>query len=102
VHASVPYTHAEGIQNEYLKNGKTDSHAEHENKELMYMLRVRISSLRACLACTPVPDSCAFKGLSMCKRNSVFSIIFKVTKAAKKITKYLLSRESREKKTKCG
>jgi hypothetical protein len=48
--------HAEGKQNEYLKNGKTDAHAEHEHKELMHMLRVRIISLRACLACTPVPD----------------------------------------------
>jgi hypothetical protein len=33
-----PYMHAEGIQNEHLKNGKTDAHAEHVNKELMHMV----------------------------------------------------------------
>jgi len=36
VHASVPFGHAEGIQNEDLKNGKTDAHAEHACKELMH------------------------------------------------------------------
>jgi hypothetical protein len=44
VHASIPYAHAEGIQNEHLKNTKTDAHAEHARQELMRMLRVRISS----------------------------------------------------------
>ncbi len=83
--------HAEGIQNEYLKNGKTDAHAEHEHKELMSMLRVHISSLRACLACAPVPDSCVYKGRRMRKSNSIFSIIVKVTKTAKKITKSLFT-----------
>jgi hypothetical protein len=34
VQASVPYEHAEGIQNEHLKNGKTDAPAEHARKEL--------------------------------------------------------------------
>jgi hypothetical protein len=29
VHASVPNVYDEGIQNEHLKNGKTDVHAEH-------------------------------------------------------------------------
>jgi hypothetical protein len=52
VHASVPYLHAEGIQNEHLKNRKTDAH-----KELMHMVRrVRISSWHACSACASVPD----------------------------------------------
>jgi hypothetical protein len=32
------------IQNEHTKNGKTDARAEHARKELMGMLRVRISS----------------------------------------------------------
>ncbi len=40
----IPYVHAEGIQNEHLKKRKTDVHAEHARKELMRMLRVRISS----------------------------------------------------------
>ncbi len=44
MNASVPYVHAEGTQNEHLKNGKTDAHAEHVRKGLMRMLRVRISS----------------------------------------------------------
>jgi hypothetical protein len=36
-YASIPYFFAEGIhvQNEHLKNGKTDVHAEHAHKELM-------------------------------------------------------------------
>jgi hypothetical protein len=38
------HAYAEGIQNEHLKNRKTDAHAEHGRKELMRMLRVRISS----------------------------------------------------------
>jgi hypothetical protein len=29
VHASFSYVHAEGIQNEHLKNMKTDVHDEH-------------------------------------------------------------------------
>jgi hypothetical protein len=40
----VPYTSAEGMQYEYLNNGKTDVHAEHVHKEPMRMVRVRISS----------------------------------------------------------
>ncbi len=42
--ASVPFVDAEGTQNEHLKNGKTDVHAENTRKELMHMLRVHISS----------------------------------------------------------
>jgi len=57
VHASIPYAHAEGIQNEHLKNRKTDAHAEHVRKELIHMLRVRISSWRACSGCASVPDT---------------------------------------------
>ncbi len=36
-YTSIPYFFAEGIhlQNEHLKNGKTDVHAEHAHKELM-------------------------------------------------------------------
>ncbi len=78
VHASIPYTHAGGIQNERLKNRKTDVHAEHARKELMRMLRVRISSWRACSGCASVPDlyaQCAHKGWSMGIRNSIFLII---------------------------
>jgi hypothetical protein len=41
VHAQFLYAHAEGIQNEHLKNTKTDAHAEHARLELMRMLRVR-------------------------------------------------------------
>jgi hypothetical protein len=41
---SVPFAYAWGMQNEHLKNGKTDAHAEHASKELMRMVRVRISS----------------------------------------------------------
>jgi hypothetical protein len=33
-----------GIQNEHLKNGKTDAHTEHARKDLVRLLRVRISS----------------------------------------------------------
>jgi hypothetical protein len=40
----MPYAHAEGIQKKHLKNRKTDAHAEHALKELMRLLRVRISS----------------------------------------------------------
>ena len=42
MHTSVPYTYAEGIQNDHLKNGKADVYAEHECKELMGMLMVLI------------------------------------------------------------
>ncbi len=52
VHASIPYAHAEGIQNEHLKNMKTDAH-----QELMRMLRVRISYWRARSGCASVPDA---------------------------------------------
>ncbi len=51
VRASVPYAHAQGIQNEHLKNGKTDAHAEHARKELMSTLSVRISSWPVCSTC---------------------------------------------------
>ena len=44
MHALVPYAHAEGKQNEHLKNGKTDAHAEHAHEELMCMVKVSISS----------------------------------------------------------
>jgi hypothetical protein len=44
VHASVPYAHAVGIQDEHLKNGITDAHAEHGRKELMRLVKVCISS----------------------------------------------------------
>jgi hypothetical protein len=36
--------HAEGIQNEHLKNRKTYAHAEHARKELTRMLSARTSS----------------------------------------------------------
>ncbi len=81
VHASIHYAHAEGIQNEHLKNRKTDAHAEHVRKELMRMLRVRISSWRSQSGCASVSDPYgqrAHKGLSMRIRNSIFLIIFKV------------------------
>jgi hypothetical protein len=39
VNASVSYVYAEGIQNEHLKNGKTDAHAEHAHTALMRMLK---------------------------------------------------------------
>jgi hypothetical protein len=35
VHLSFLYAHAEGVQNEHLKNGKTDADAEHACKELI-------------------------------------------------------------------
>ncbi len=86
VHASVPYAHAEGIQNEHLKNGKTDVHAEHARKELMYMVRVRICSWREYSVHASVPDPYAqhaHKGQIMCVRKSKFVIIFKVPKTSK-------------------
>ena len=86
VHASIPYAHAEGIQNEHLKNTKTDAHAEHARQELMRMLRVRISSWRARSGCASVPDPYAqraHKGRSMRLRNSIFLVIFKVPKTKK-------------------
>jgi hypothetical protein len=39
------------------------AHAEHSRKELMRMLSMRISSLRLCSACTPVPYGHAQHGL---------------------------------------
>ncbi len=44
VHASVPDAHAEGIQNEHLKNRETDAHAQGAHQFLKRTLRVRISS----------------------------------------------------------
>ncbi len=84
--ASIPYARAEGIQNEQLKNRKTDAHAEHSRKKLMRMLRVRISSWRARSGCESVPDPYAqraHKGRSMRVRNSIFLMIFKVPKTSK-------------------
>jgi hypothetical protein len=86
VHASIPYAHAEGIQNEHLKNTKTDAHAEHVRQELMRMLSVRISSWRARSWCASVPDPYAqraHKGRSMRVRNSIFLIILKYLKHQK-------------------
>ncbi len=86
VHTSIPYDHAEGIQNEHLKNTKTDAEAEHACQELMGVLRVRISSWGACSGCASVPDPYAQraqKGRSMRIRNSIFLIIFKVPKTSK-------------------
>jgi hypothetical protein len=51
VYASIPYAHAEGIQNEHLKNTKTEAHAEHACQELLHMPRVRISSWPVCSGC---------------------------------------------------
>ena len=88
VHASIPYVHAYGIQNEHLKFRKTDAHAEHARKKLMRMLRVRISTWRACSGCASVPDPYAqraHKGRSMRLRNSIFLIIFKVPKTSKNV-----------------
>ena len=75
MHASVSYAHAEGIQNEHLKNRKTDAHADYAHKELMHMLRF-----------ASIPDPYAqraHKGRSMLVRNSIFSIIFKLPKTSK-------------------
>ncbi len=86
MHASIPYAHAQGIQNEHLKNTKTDAHAEHARQELMRMLRVRISSWRARSGCASVPDPYAqraHKGRNMRVRNLIFLIIFKVPKTSK-------------------
>ncbi len=80
VHASIPYAHAEGIQNKHLKYTKTDA-----RQELMRMLRVRISSWRARSGCASFPDPYAqraHKGRSMRVRNSIFLIIFKVPKTS--------------------
>ena len=41
----------------------SDTHTEHTRKELMRMLSMRISSLRVCSACTPVPYGYALHGL---------------------------------------
>ncbi len=83
--ASIPYAHAEGIQNEHLKNMKTYGPAEHACQELMRMLRVRISSWRTCSGCAFVPDpyaQCAHKGRSMRLR----SIFLKICKVPKPLT----------------
>jgi hypothetical protein len=69
VQASFPYAHAEGIQNEPLKNRKTDAHAEHARK---YAQRVH-------------------KGRSMRVRNSIFLIILKVPKTSKILKKSLFT-----------
>ncbi len=86
MHASIPYVHAEGIQNKLLKNTNTDAHAVHARQEPMRMLRVRISSCRARSGCASVPDPYAqraHKGRSMRGRNSIFLLIFKVPKTSK-------------------
>ncbi len=74
MHRSVPYAHAEGIQNEHLKNGKIDAHAEHTRKELMRMVSVHM--LVTLSECASVPDpyaQCGHKGRSMMRiRNSIF------------------------------
>ncbi len=44
------------LQNEHLKNGKTDAHAEHARKERMRTLRVRISSWRLWSGCASDPE----------------------------------------------
>ncbi len=84
-HASVPYEHAEGIQNEHLKNGKIDVHAEHARKELMLpIVRVRITSLHAQSEQTSVFDPYAqrmHKGQSIRERKS--KVLIKVPKTAK-------------------
>ncbi len=80
MHASVPYGYAEGIENEHLKIGKTDAYAEHARKELMFMIRVRISSLLVCSAFASVLDAYAHRAhkvRSMRIRKSIFLIIFK-------------------------
>ena len=41
----------------------SDAHAEHTHKELMRMLSMRISYLRVCSACAPVPYAYAQRGL---------------------------------------
>jgi hypothetical protein len=41
----------------------SDAHAEHMRRELMHMLSMRISSLRICSACAPVPYVYAQHGL---------------------------------------
>ncbi len=52
MHASIPYAHAEGIQNEHLKNRKTDAHAEHARKELMRALSMRVRNCSGCASGT--------------------------------------------------
>ncbi len=47
MHASVPYAHAEGIQNAHFKNRKNDAHDEHAHKYGQFLTR----TLSA-----PVPD----------------------------------------------
>ncbi len=47
VHAKVPYASAEGMQYDYLNNGKTYVHAEHVHKEPMHIVRVLVSSWSA-------------------------------------------------------
>ncbi len=100
VHASIPYAHAEGKQNEHLKNTKTDAHAEHACQELMRMLRVRISSWRARSGCASVPDPYAqraHKGRRMRLRNSIFFIkhrkILKISVDAYKWSQKLLRKK---------
>ena len=86
VYASIPYSHAKGIQNEHKKNRKNDAYAEHARKELMRMLRVGTSSWSARSGCASVPDPYAqraHKGRSMRVRNSIFLIIFKLPKTSK-------------------
>ncbi len=71
VHASIPYAHAEGIQNEHLKNRKTDADAEHARKELMRMLRVCISSWHARSWCASVPDPYAQRAHKVPKTSKI-------------------------------
>jgi hypothetical protein len=86
VHTSVPYAYAEDIQNDHLKNGKTDAHAEHACKELMGMIIVLIGSWHVCSAGASVLDMYSqrvHKSGSMLVRKSIFLVIFKVPKTEK-------------------
>ncbi len=87
VHASVPYSHADVIQNEHLKNRK-----------LMCMLSMRGRNLCIWSGCALRISSWhvhsanlyaqrAHKGWNMRVKNSIFLIIFKVPKTGKIIKK---------------
>ncbi len=91
MHASVPFAHAVGMQNEHLKNWKIDAHTEHVRQKLMRMVRVGISSCCACSVYASVPDPYAqraHKGQSVRVRKSNFLIILKYIKQQKLQNRY--------------
>jgi hypothetical protein len=56
----------------------SDAQAEHTRKELMCMLSMRISSLRACSVHASVPDAYAQRGLKAIFKFGIFTLMLSI------------------------